>query len=79
MGKGNGVIANNVHRLGNLVLLPAKKNNDASNGAFQEKKKIYRKSNILILKEIFTKHNWTIDQIKEREKSLMDFAVETWG
>ena len=78
-GIGKNVIINNVHRLGNLVLLPPEINSKASRLPFSDKKKLYKKVNLLILKDIVNKHDWNREQVDNREKELLKFAIETWG
>lgn len=67
-----------VHQLGNLAILSPSKNSAASNKCFDEKKDIYQKANLLLLQEITKNQNWTIKEIDERTKKLLDFIKNTW-
>lgn len=67
------------NRLGNLTVLPDTFNKEAHNKAFDKKKEIYSKSDLLIVKEIVSKDDWTQDTIEERENDLIDWAKSTWN
>lgn len=68
-----------VNRLGNLTILPPEDNKKASDKNFKEKKKIYKRSSLLINEEILNKRKWNKKSILDREKWLYDFAIQTWG
>ncbi|MFL5741389.1 MAG: DUF262 domain-containing protein [Flavisolibacter sp.] len=66
-------------RLGNMVLLKAKKNSDAGNLAFKEKRKIYRDSTFLLTKEVSQRNKWDREEIEKRQKKMAELAVQTWA
>ena len=62
--------------LANLTLLSMRKNIQAQNYSFDEKKKAYQdKDNVVssfkITQDILTYQNWTLKELEEREKKLM--------
>ena len=52
------LLEQNIYRLGNLGLLTAKANRDASTLSFDEKKAIYRKSNLKLLDKLCAYPDW---------------------
>lgn len=64
--------------IGNLTLLSGKKNIKASNDSFPEKRKIYQGKGIdgatafLISQRVSEKAEWTINELKERQKWLLN-------
>lgn len=66
-------------RLGNLTLLGCEYNKSISNKVFEEKKKIYNKSTIVITMEISKYEKWNKDMIEERQKNLAELAVKVWN
>jgi len=69
-----------VHRLGNLTLLPPKANAKAGKKRFQEKRELYRENQQLkLISEIIDKRRWTQKEIEERENRLLDWAIDEWG
>ena len=67
-------------RIGNLTLTPAKINNDElKDKSFDEKKKIYRVSDLWITKMVDDYGDWNVENIKDRQEKLAVFAVETWS
>lgn len=70
----------NVHRLGNLMILPPGVNSRAFNKSFTKKKKIYRQNRHLkLMDEVIRKRDWNIKAIDVREKNLLRWAKSTWG
>jgi Protein of unknown function DUF262/Protein of unknown function (DUF1524) len=70
----------NVHRIGNLLLLPHKLNDQASRKAFATKKEIYKKSEGLrTVKEVVDESDWTLAHIKDREARIVEWAKKAWG
>jgi Protein of unknown function DUF262/Protein of unknown function (DUF1524) len=67
-----------VHSIGNLCLLSPSFNSEASNDCFDDKKEIYKKANLLILKDIIDTSIWDESAIDSRRKSLIAFAQNQW-
>jgi hypothetical protein len=89
MGQGNGVIQNNVHRLGNLMLLEKSLNSQCGTKSFSDKKEIYKNSMLHHVYDVVYKNytnegnraelnEWNKDQIEKREKRLLILAKEIW-
>lgn len=73
-------LAEHVHRIGNLLLLPQKLNEEASRKGFAAKKLSYQKSEGLrMVKEVIEETDWTLDKIKERELRIVQFAKNAWA
>jgi hypothetical protein len=70
--------AANVKRLGNMVLMQAKKNNEAANAAFSEKRKEYKESTFVITNSVARYSEWTPTQIDERQARLAKIALQAW-
>lgn len=68
----------NVKRLGNLTL-DLKCNYVVSNKSFDEKKECYKKSKWQTEFELTKFDEWTIDSINQREKELINFAINRWS
>jgi hypothetical protein len=69
-----------MHRLGNLMILPPGVNSQAWNKPFEAKKEVYRKNHHLrLMDEILIKRDWNKAAIDEREKRLLKWAITTWG
>ena len=72
-----------VHCLGNLVLLTKKRNSQASNLEFSEKKEKYFKSNkgvvsFALTTEVINHEEWTPDVIIKRQEKLVKALAEHW-
>lgn len=65
-------------RLGNLMLLSGKFNQDASNQPFAIKKEEYKKSKIEPNKDVCEYAEWKPEQIEDRQKKLAEYAIEIW-
>jgi hypothetical protein len=69
-------------RLGNLVLLQAKKNSIMGNDKFSQKVNVFKESQLTLTEEIATrwgkKSNWGPTEINERQLDLAKLAVSTW-
>jgi hypothetical protein len=79
LGRGRGQKEANVDRLGNLVLLPPGMNSKIGNREFSLKKKAYRDTGLLLLRDIFQKHKWNKVAIEQRETTLLAFATVAWA
>lgn len=79
MGRGRDTVKNNVHRLGNLVLLPPGLNSEAGRKAFTDKKKIYRSNYLKMHDEILSQDDWTRETIDKRDAAMWEWIMNTWG
>lgn len=68
-----------VHRLGNLLLLPPNINSKAGRKPFAEKKVIYKQNYLKMMDEVLAKRDWRRQEIEQREKELIKFAIKMWG
>ena len=69
-----------VHKLANLVLLTRRKNSQASNLDFEEKKSKYFStkagvSNFALTSKVLAEGKWTLDALTRRQKELVG-AIE---
>ncbi len=71
-------LVRHVGRIGNLILLPTVVNQEATNRPFQEKKELYARHNLRMVQEVCTTKMWTIEQIEEREKRIVEWAKTRW-
>lgn len=72
-----------VHRLANLVLLARRKNSQAGNMDFADKKKKYFSSeggvtNFALTNQVISESEWTPDILKNRQLLLIDKLVHGW-
>lgn len=65
-----------VHKVDNLTI--TFENSKLSNNEFNAKKAIYRHSKLIVENELATYENWTKDEIKNRTKTLIQFALKRW-
>jgi len=65
-------------RIGNMVLLPAKKNVALGNKSFQEKRMVYLDSGYVLTAEAGEPTVWNVPEIIARQKRLASLAVQTW-
>lgn len=68
----------NVHRIGNLLLLPQPLNAQAQARPFDEKKELYRQHHLRMIEEICAFDDWTFDSIGERELLFATWAEKRW-
>lgn len=73
-----------VDRIGNLVLLSRKKNSEASNYDFEEKKERYFKtksgvSSFATSTDVLNYATWIPSSVKERQKKLIQVLSENWS
>jgi uncharacterized protein with ParB-like and HNH nuclease domain len=75
-------IIENVHKLGNLVLLSGRKNSQAQNYSFDRKKEIYTRKNETtsfdLTKEVCDTAEWNLEVIQKRQSELIEFAKKLW-
>jgi Protein of unknown function DUF262/Protein of unknown function (DUF1524) len=73
-------VESQVHRIGNLILLPQPLNEEARRQGFTEKKNIYAKSEGLrMVKEIMREKDWRQQEIEKREKRIIQWAQIAWS
>ena len=65
-------------RIGNMVLLPAKKNVALGNKGFDKKRATYEQSRLTLTAAVAEYSTWTPDEIADRQKKLAAIAVQTW-
>jgi hypothetical protein len=65
-------------RLGNMVLLRAKRNVELGNAGFAKKKKVFEESGFEITREVIQYDNWGLNEINERQAKLAQLAVKAW-
>ena len=68
-----------INRIGNLTLLGSEMNIVASNNPFEDKKKEYKKSNIVITNDVCWFSKWGLNEIEIRSRKLAEIAVEIWN
>jgi hypothetical protein len=78
MSPSNSSLANNVNRIGNLILLPFSLNEEARRRGFDEKKKIYDRHNLRQIQELTRLRDWNLAEIEKREKRIMEWARKEW-
>lgn len=72
-----------LHSIGNLCLLSPSLNSEASNSCFDNKKEVYKKANLMLLKDIVSDNGverdvWDEDAINNRREQLIEFATDQW-
>ena len=65
-------------RLGNMALMQAKKNKDLGNLGFEEKKAVFKKSALVLTKDLASCATWTPAEVAERQNKLAELGVKTW-
>lgn len=68
----------NKKRLGNMVLLQAKKNSTIGNAPFSEKRVVLAESSLHLTAEVGAKKKWGAKEIAARQARLAKLAVLTW-
>lgn len=66
-------------KFGNLTLLGSEYNKSVSNKNFEEKKKVYNNSTILITREISNYDKWDENMIQKRQERLAELALKVWS
>jgi hypothetical protein len=66
------------NRIGNMVLLKAKKNSTIGNDSFADKRKVLASSAFILTSEAGKAKQWDKSKIQDRQKKLAQLAVETW-
>lgn len=77
----DGKIQQYRYRLGNMIVLEAKKNRDIGNASFAEKKKTYTASSIPMAKKIaeLDAEEWTEEAIEKRQHTMALAAKTVWS
>jgi hypothetical protein len=65
-------------RLGNMVILQARKNSIIGNASFQQKKPTLEASGFILTQEAAGCEKWGVAEIESRQKQLAQLAVKTW-
>ena len=73
-----GIHSDYLWRLGNLALMLGKANIKASNKPFNEKKEMYKDSQILPNPDVYNYDTWGVDEINDRQKKLCQYAMMIW-
>lgn len=66
-------------RIGNQVLLGAKKNSELGNAPFEVKRAVLAKSEFLLTKEVGAYKKWGPSEIDSRQAALAKMAVSVWS
>jgi Protein of unknown function (DUF1524) len=72
-------VSQHVGRIGNLLLLPVALNQEAKTRPFSEKKAIYCRHNLRMIKDVCQEPDWTLDQIEARELAIINWAKTRWA
>lgn len=65
-------------RIGNMVIMQARKNSVVGNGSFAEKRAVFETSAFALTQAISKFHDWGPEQIEQRQRELAKLAVRTW-
>lgn len=73
-------IPNEVHRLGNLLILPPRLNSKLGARAPEEKADEYRNTGLLLAQQVADRlHSWSFKATEEREAALLEWALQEWA
>ena len=78
-GESEQPVLDHVGRIGNLVLLPIKVNQQANNKPFADKKLVYKQHNLRMIREVCAESDWTLAEIDARERRILDWAEKQWA
>jgi hypothetical protein len=67
-----------VGRIGNLLLLPIVLNQQAKARSFDEKKELYTRHNLRMIRAVTEEASWTLEQIEARERTIVEWAKTRW-
>jgi hypothetical protein len=73
-----GLLEQNVQRLGNMTLLAQKDNEKIANADFDQKKRVYAKSALSIVKKICEHDKWDATAVDDYQQWLAERAAEVW-
>ena len=69
-----------MHRLGNLLILPPKLNSKLKDKSPNEKADDYGKTGLLLAQQVADRlQDWSFDATKERENALLEWALQEWA
>lgn len=69
----------NWRRIGNMVLLQARRNSLVGNSSFADKRPVLEASTFALTRDAGAEASWGADEIERRQKKLAAIAVKTWG
>ncbi len=69
----------NVHRIGNLLLLPLPLNQEAQRAGFSDKGNIYARHHLRMIDEVLKSSDWNLSEIDRREQKIIEFARREWA
>ncbi len=78
-GQPREEVTQHVGRIGNLLLLPIRLNQEASTQPFADKKAVYERHRLRMIQEVCRQTDWTLDQIDAREAEIVNWAKERWA
>jgi hypothetical protein len=68
-----------IGRIGNLLLVPKRLNEEASRKPFKEKKDIYCRHNLRSVRKVCEEEDWNLEKIKTRENEIAEWAKQRWN
>lgn len=70
-----------VHRLGNITLLSAQENKstDKENSSFDNKRRVLKRSAVMMSKKLAENNKWTPETITKRQEEMARQAAKIWG
>jgi len=68
-----------VDRIGNLILLPQSVNSAASRKSFEEKRGIFERHNLRMVRQVLEEKQWTLSEIEKREARIVKWAIKEWA
>ena len=72
------LLEQNTQRLGNITLLKESQNLSAGTDNFQQKKEVYRKSELKIVKKLMEYKDWNIESLNDYQKFMAKQATQIW-
>ncbi len=68
-----------VNRIGNLILLPIALNWEVQRTGFDQKKEVYERHSLRMVREVIAEKGWTLAEIEERESRIVEWAKTEWA
>jgi hypothetical protein len=75
--KDQNLAEDGTYRLGNLCLL-TEINRELAGKSFEEKRKVFAKSSILLTKQVSEYSSWERNTIEKRQEQMAKIAVTAW-
>lgn len=73
------IVEDYIYRIGNFALLSQKRNQHVANSDYITKKELYKKSEIILTKNVEKYYNdWNKESIEKRQKYMSENAKEIW-